>query len=34
MGEAGRRRAIEQFAWPAIAEQVSALYRRVTERAR
>jgi alpha-maltose-1-phosphate synthase len=27
MGRAGRRRAVEQFAWPAIAEQTSALYR-------
>ncbi len=26
MGRAGRRRAIEQFAWPTIAEQTSALY--------
>jgi starch synthase len=31
MGEAGRRRAVEQFAWPAIAEQTAALYRRVSE---
>jgi starch synthase len=27
MGRAGRRRAIEQFAWPAIARQTSELYR-------
>jgi starch synthase len=27
MGRAGRRRAVGQFAWPAIAEQTSALYR-------
>ena len=27
MGEAGRRRAIEQFGWPAIAEQTVAVYR-------
>jgi starch synthase len=27
MGRAGRARAVEQFAWPAIAEQTSALYR-------
>lgn len=26
MGRAGRRRAIEHFSWPMIAEQVSALY--------
>jgi starch synthase len=26
-GEAGRRRAVESFAWPAIAEQTSRLYR-------
>jgi starch synthase len=29
MGRAGRRRAQEAFSWPAIAEQTSALYRRV-----
>jgi len=29
MGLAGRARAIEQFAWPAIAEQTAALYRRL-----
>jgi starch synthase len=28
MGEAGRRRAIEHFAWPAIAEQTVELYKR------
>jgi starch synthase len=27
MGRAGRERAVGQFAWPAIAEQTSALYR-------
>jgi alpha-maltose-1-phosphate synthase len=27
MGKAGRRRAIEHFAWPAIARQTSELYR-------
>ena len=27
MGRAGRQRVIERFAWPAIAEQASALYR-------
>jgi alpha-maltose-1-phosphate synthase len=27
MGEAGRRRVLEHFAWPAIAEQTAALYR-------
>jgi alpha-maltose-1-phosphate synthase len=27
MGRAGRTRAVEKFAWPAIAEQTSALYR-------
>ena len=27
MGKAGRRRAVESFAWPAIAEQTSKLYR-------
>ena len=27
MGRSGRARAVEQFAWPAIAEQTSALYR-------
>ena len=29
MGLAGRARAIEHFAWPAIAEQTAALYRRI-----
>ena len=33
MGEAGRRRAIEHFAWPAIAAQTLALYEQVTNRA-
>jgi hypothetical protein len=27
MGAAGRRRVLEHFAWPAIAEQTAALYR-------
>jgi starch synthase len=27
LGRAGRRRAVEQFAWPAIAQQTSDLYR-------
>jgi starch synthase len=27
LGKAGRRRAVESFAWPAIAEQTSKLYR-------
>ena len=26
MGEAGRRRAIEHFGWPAIAAETAALY--------
>jgi starch synthase len=29
LGKAGRERAIEHFAWPAIAAQTSALYRRL-----
>jgi starch synthase len=29
MGAAGRRRAIEHFAWPAIAAETAALYRRL-----
>ena len=29
MGEAGRRRAVHEFGWRAIAEQVAALYRRL-----
>jgi starch synthase len=29
MGRAGRRRAVREFAWPAIAEQTSAVYRRL-----
>ena len=29
MGRAGRARAVERFAWPAIAEQTAALYRRL-----
>jgi starch synthase len=32
MGRAGRRRAIEHFAWPAIARQTSELYRSLIER--
>jgi hypothetical protein len=27
MGEAGRGRAMERFAWPAIARDTAALYR-------
>jgi alpha-maltose-1-phosphate synthase len=27
MGEAGRKRAVEQFSWRTIAEQTLALYR-------
>ena len=27
MGRAGRERAVSEFAWPAIAEQTSAVYR-------
>jgi starch synthase len=30
MGAAGRRRAVESFAWPAIAEQTAAVYARLT----
>jgi starch synthase len=30
MGRAGRRRVVEHFAWPAIAEQTAALYLRVS----
>jgi starch synthase len=29
MGRAGRARVVERFAWPAIAEQTAALYRRL-----
>ena len=29
MGKAGRERAVSAFAWPAIAEQTSELYRRL-----
>jgi starch synthase len=29
MGRAGRERAVREFAWPAIAEQTSAVYRRL-----
>ena len=31
MGRAGRQRVIERFAWPAIAEQTSALYRALAD---
>jgi starch synthase len=31
MGRAGRARAVEHFAWPAIAEQTAALYRRLQQ---
>ncbi len=31
LGRAGRARVIEHFAWPAIAAQVSALYRRLVQ---
>jgi starch synthase len=30
LGRAGRQRATERFAWPAIAEQTAALYRRLS----
>ena len=29
LGRAGRARAVEQFSWPAVAEQVVELYRRL-----
>ena len=29
MGRAGRARAVERFAWPAIAQQTVALYQRL-----
>jgi starch synthase len=29
MGKAGRARVVERFAWPAIAEETAALYRRL-----
>jgi alpha-maltose-1-phosphate synthase len=32
MGRAGRRRAVEEFDWAAIAERTAALYRRLLER--
>jgi alpha-maltose-1-phosphate synthase len=32
MGRAGRRRVIEHFAWPAIAEETQAIYGRLTDR--
>ena len=32
MGEAGRRRAVEHFGWPAIAAETVALYERLLER--
>jgi len=31
MGRAGRERAVRHFAWPAIAEQTAALYRRLRD---
>jgi len=31
MGEAGRRRAVEEFGWAAVAERVAALYRTLTQ---
>jgi starch synthase len=31
MGRAGRERAVRDFAWPAIAEQTVAVYRRLAE---
>jgi starch synthase len=34
MGRAGRERAVRHFAWPAIAEQTSAVYRRLCGLAR
>jgi starch synthase len=34
MGQAGRRRAVERFAWPAIAAETAALYERLLEPAR
>ena len=34
LGRAGRRRAVERFAWPAIAEQTSALYAELARPAR
>jgi alpha-maltose-1-phosphate synthase len=34
MGKAGRRRAIDHFAWPAIAKQTLDLYAELLERAR
>jgi starch synthase len=33
MGEAGRKRVIEHFAWPAVATETTALYRGLLERA-
>jgi starch synthase len=33
MGKAGRRRALEQFSWPAIAEQTAELYRSLAAKA-
>jgi starch synthase len=32
MGEAGRRRAVEQFSWPAIARETVAVYERLARR--
>jgi starch synthase len=34
MGEAGRRRVVEKFAWPAIAAETAELYAQLTERDR
>jgi starch synthase len=34
MGEAGRRRVVEKFAWPAIAAETAELYAQLTERER
>jgi starch synthase len=31
-GEAGRQRAVERFAWPAVAAETLALYERLTPR--
>jgi starch synthase len=33
MGKAGRRRAVEHFSWPAIAEQTAELYRSLATKA-
>ena len=34
MGKAGRARAVERFAWAAIAAETAALYGQLAERAR